>query len=90
MRLSFVFGQIFYIILLGMAYYKYTYSNILTNLDYGAKDVRNLARVQIDRALSTRRSRVLSARSICTRARLRHPRLRNLNELRIIRVRILL
>ena len=40
----------------GPDYYKYMYSNILTNLDYGAEDVRNLARVQIDRALSTRHS----------------------------------
>ena len=46
------------------AYYKYTYSNILTNLNYRAEDVSNLARVQIDRALSTRRSRVLSALNI--------------------------
>ena len=48
--------------------YKYTQSNIFTNLDYGDEDIRNLARVQIDRALSTRHSQVLSARSICTRA----------------------
>ena len=47
------------------------YSNILTNLDYGAENVRNLAQVQIDWALSTMRSQVLSAGSICTRARLR-------------------
>ena len=36
-------------------YYKYTYSNILTNLDYVSEGVRNLVRGQIDRALSTRR-----------------------------------
>ena len=58
------------ILRLVVVFYKYTYSNILTNLDYRAEDVSNLARVQIDRVLGTRRSQVPSARSICTRARL--------------------